>query len=276
MSLPSRDVISSFVEDMRSVLFPGYFGVSDVTGKSLRFHVGATLDRALLTLKEQINRGLCFACENSFSGHKCVDCERNSSRLAHRFSMRIPHIKTLLKSDVQAVFDGDPAAYSTDEAIFCYPGVLAITNHRIAHELYKLEIPVIPRMISELAHSSTGIDIHPGATIGKHFFIDHGTGVVIGETSVIGDNVTIYQGVTLGARSIPFDGDGKPIKGVARHPVVENGVIIYAGATILGRVTIGERSIIGGNIWLTRSVPKESRITQARVRTESFENGGGI
>jgi serine O-acetyltransferase len=170
----------------------------------------------------------------------------------------------LLGEDVQAAFDGDPAAKSPSETIFCYPGIFAITNHRIAHELYKLDVPVIPRIISENAHSSTGIDIHPGAKIGKRFFIDHGTGVVIGETCVIGNGVRIYQGVTLGAKSFPLDENGKPMKGIDRHPVIEDDVVIYAGATILGRITVGARSSVGGNVWLTQSIPADSSISQGR------------
>jgi serine O-acetyltransferase len=179
-------------------------------------------------------------------------------------------------SDVEAAYDGDPALQIKDEAIFSYPGVLAITNQRIAHELYALGVPLIPRMITEHAHALTGIDIHPGARIGERFFIDHGTGVVIGETAILGANVRIYQGVTLGAKSFPKDERGLPIKGIDRHPIVEDDVVIYSGATILGRVTIGRGSSIGGNVWLTHGVPPGSRVTQAEVREQGFEFGGGI
>jgi serine O-acetyltransferase len=178
--------------------------------------------------------------------------------------------------DVRAAFEGDPAATSPDETIFCYPGIQAIANFRIAHELYRLDVPLLPRMITEHAHSITGIDIHPGATIGEKFFIDHGTGVVIGETCRIDNRVRIYQGVTLGAKSFPLDEGGNPIKGIPRHPIVEDDVIIYGGATILGRVTIGRGSTIGGNVWLTHSVPPGSRITQAQVQGDQFYNGAGI
>jgi serine O-acetyltransferase len=170
----------------------------------------------------------------------------------------------LLIEDVQAAFQGDPAAQSPSETIFCYPGIYAITNHRIAHELYKLGVPVIPRIVSENAHTITGIDIHPGAKIGRSFFIDHGTGVVIGETAIIGNRVRIYQGVTLGAKSFPLDEKGNPVKGVDRHPIIEDDVVIYAGATILGRITVGARSVIGGNVWLTQSVPPDSSLSQGR------------
>jgi serine O-acetyltransferase len=189
---------------------------------------------------------------------------------------RLPEVRRLLATDVQAAYEGDPAATSPDEAIFCYPGMLAITSYRLAHELHLLEVPLLPRIITEHAHSITGVDIHPGATIGEYFFIDHATGVVIGETTVIGNRVRIYQGVTLGAKSFPLDAEGNPIKGIPRHPVVEDDVIIYGGATILGRVTIGKGSVIGGNVWLTRSVPPGSRVTQARPNEEAFEAGAGI
>ena len=191
-------------------------------------------------------------------------CSERAENLTRAFLARLPDVMVLLGQDVHAAYEGDPAAKSPGETILCYPGVFAITNHRIAHELYKLGVPVIPRIISEDAHSATGIDIHPGARIGKKFFIDHGTGVVIGETTIIGDRVRIYQGVTLGAKSFPLDEKGNPIKGIDRHPIIEDDVIIYAGATILGRITIGARSVIGGNVWLTESVPPDSSISQGR------------
>jgi serine O-acetyltransferase len=182
-----------------------------------------------------------------------------------------------LSADVQAAYEGDPAATSPEETILCYPGILAITNYRLAHELHLVGVPLLPRIITEHAHSITGIDIHPGATIGEQFFIDHGTGVVIGETCNIGSRVRIYQGVTLGAKSFPLDDDGNPIKGIPRHPIVEDDVVIYGGATILGRITIGCGSVIGGNVWLTRSVPPGSKITQAEPkRKELFSEGEGI
>ncbi|MCX7634456.1 MAG: serine acetyltransferase [Syntrophales bacterium] len=269
--LPSREVIIEIVEALRSVLFPGYFGFSGLRPSSVHFHVGATLDRIRPILKEQIKRGLCFSCARGpapiRSPHRDIEdcgpaCDHLPETITRRFLARLPTIQRLLSTDVQASFEGDPAASSPDEVIFCYPGLLAITNYRIAHELHRLEVPLIPRMITEYAHSITGIDIHPGATIGKHFFIDHGTGVVIGETCIIGDRVRIYQGVTLGAKSFKLDEQGKPLKGIPRHPVVEDDVTIYSGATILGRVTIGRGSVIGGNVWLVESVPPYSRISQ--------------
>ena len=274
--LPSRDVAINMVESLRSVLFPGYFGASEVSPETLGFHVGHVLDQVQRTLQVQIKRGLAFAC----LGQECTlthhVCEEKARRVTATFIERLPHIQRLVASDVRAAYEGDPAATSPDEAIFCYPGVLAITNFRIAHELHRLEVPLLPRMITEHAHSVTGIDIHPGATIGDSFFIDHGTGVVVGETCVIGRGVRIYQGVTLGAKSFPLDDDGNPIKGVARHPIIEDEVIIYSGATILGRVTIGAGSVVGGNVWLTRSVPPNSRITIQPPRQEVFQSGAGI
>ena len=274
LSLPSRDVIIKMVEALRSVLFPGYFGISEIDAQSMHFHVGSTLDQVARTLQEQVKRGLCFV---DYEDRDCFpECDTRARRIVRSFIARLPTIKRYLDADVEATYKGDPAAISPDEAIFCYPGLLAITNFRLAHELYILGVPLIPRMITEYAHSITGIDIHPGATIGISFFIDHGTGVVIGETSLIGDRVRIYQGVTLGAKSFPLDKDGMPVKGTARHPIVEDDVVIYSGATILGRVIIGRGSVIGGNVWLTRDVPPESHITQAQVRQDIFENGAGI
>jgi serine O-acetyltransferase len=273
--LPSRNVMIKTVEDLRSVLFPGYHGSLEVPGDSLRFHVGATLDRVRSVLHEQIRRGLCFACEKT-NPTRCDQCDKRATLNTDAFLTRLPEVRHLLAMDVQAAYEGDPAATSPDETIFCYPGILAITNHRLAHELYRLEVPILPRIISEYAHSITGIDIHPGASIGERFFIDHGTGVVIGETSVIGNRVRIYQGVTLGAKSFPLDEHGNPIKNIPRHPIVEDDVIIYGGATILGRITVGKGTVVGGNVWLTRSTPPGSKITQAQVRQERFTDGAGI
>ncbi len=274
LPLPSRDVVVDMVEALRSVLFPGYFGFSEMNADSVSFHAGSTLDRVQHIMKEQVKRGLCFVCHEH--GDQCTLCDKRSLSITRKFLARLPEVQRLLATDIRAAYEGDPAASSPDEAIFCYPGALAITNYRLAHELYKLEVPLIPRMITEHAHSKTGIDIHPGATIGESFFIDHGTGVVIGETCVIGNRVRIYQGVTLGAKSFPLDEEGKPIKGIARHPIVEDDAIIYSGATILGRVTIGSGSVIGGNVWLVNSVPPHSRVTQALARKEEFESGAGI
>lgn len=263
-SLPSPAAVVETVQALREALFPGYFGPSDLSDEAMRFHVGATLDRVMQTIEEQIQRGLCFTCAES--SPNCPTCAERAHELACRFIQRLPEVRRLLATDVQAAYEGDPAATSPDEAVFCYPGILAILCYRLAHELHALGVPIIPRMITEYAHGATGIDIHPGAAIGERFFIDHGTGVVIGETTVIGRNVRLYQGVTLGAKSFPLDENGNPIKGIPRHPIVEDDVIIYSGATILGRVTIGRGSSIGGNVWLTESVPPGSRITQTLSR----------
>ena len=273
--LPSRDVVIDIVEALRTVLFPGYFGASDLTAENTAYHLGSTLDRIRRSLQEQIRRGLCFACENP-NAESSAECDARAESITRRFLARLPATRRILATDVQASYEGDPAATCPDEAIFCYPGVLAITNYRLAHELHTLGVPLIPRIITEHAHSITGIDIHPGASIGESFFIDHGTGVVIGETCGIGDHVRLYQGVTLGAKSFPLDKDGKPIKGIKRHPDVEDDVIIYSEATVLGPVVIGRGSVIGGNVWLVRSVPPGSRITQGQAREYRFECGAGI
>jgi serine O-acetyltransferase len=274
--LPSRDEIVLMVELLRSVIFPGYFGNRDITEESLTFHVGAVLDRVALIMAEEVKRGLCFDCIKRPVDRIPVECENQAKGITASFLERLPELRHRLALDAVAAYEGDPAARSASEAIFCYPGVFALTSHRIAHELYGLEVPLIPRIIAEHAHSRTGIDIHPGASIGEKFFIDHGTGVVIGETCIIGDQVRIYQGVTLGAKSFPLDEQGNPIKGIDRHPIIEDDVTIYSGATILGRVTIGARSVIGGNVWLTRNIAPDSRISQMRPVTEAFADGGGI
>jgi len=262
--LPSCEVVAECVGALRSVLFPGYFGFSEVPADGRCYHVGATLDRIQRVLKEQIWRGLCFACDRTSQEH-CEECEGNAVDITRKFIDRLPEVRRLLDTDARAGYEGDPAATSPDEVIFCYPGFSAIAAQRLAHELYVLGVPIIPRMITEDAHSRTGIDIHPGAEIGEFFFIDHGTGVVIGETTVIGNRVRLYQGVTLGARSFPLDENGKPIKGVPRHPIVEDDVIIYSGATILGRVTVGHGSVVGGNVWLTSDVPPGCHVAQDDV-----------
>ena len=274
MTLPSRDAVIRIVEDLRSVVFPGYFGTSDLHDESLHYFVGATLARAMRALEEQVRRGVAFAERHDFEA--CEHCIETARSVTRAFLGRVPGIRRLVLSDVEAAYEGDPALKSRDEAIFAYPGIFAVTNQRIAHELHVLGVPLIPRIITEHAHTLTGIDIHPGATIGERFFIDHGTGVVIGETARIGNRVRIYQGVTLGAKSFPLDEQGNPIKGIDRHPIVEDDVVIYAGATILGRDVIGKGSSIGGNVWLTSGVPPGSRITQAEVREQRYSHGGGI
>jgi len=274
--MPSVEILSDIVENLRSVVFPGYYGPSEIKPENMPYHIGATLARVERLLADQINRGYCFVCKKDQEEALCADCERRSRITARTFLDRLPEIRNLLLEDVEAAYDGDPAAKTHGETIFCYPSIRALTNHRIAHELYRLEVDIIPRIISEMAHSDTGIDIHPGASIGKRFFIDHGTGTVIGETCIIGDNVRIYQGVTLGAKSFP-KGDGERlIKGLPRHPIVEDDVIVYAGATILGRVTIGNNAVVGGNVWVTRDVPPGAQLVQSRSMHLAFEQGGGI
>ncbi len=272
--LPSREAVIEVVEALRSVIFPGYFGTADLREESLHFYIGATLERASRSLEEQVRRAVAFSERHDF--HACTHCAEAARAAAAAFVARLPDIRRLAASDVEAAYEGDPALKSRDEAIFAYPGVFAVTNQRIAHELHVLGVPLIPRIITEYAHTVTGIDIHPGASIGERFFIDHGTGVVVGETSRLGAGVRLYQGVTLGAKSFPLDEHGNPIKGIDRHPIVEDDVVIYAGATILGRIVIGRGSSIGGNVWLTQSVPPNSRITQAEHRDTKFSHGGGI
>ncbi|HEY7725409.1 MAG TPA: serine acetyltransferase [Anaeromyxobacteraceae bacterium] len=259
--LPQREPVLRCVEGIRQVLFPGYFGDIDLHEQSLHYYVGATLDRVLHELTEQVTRAVAFAERHDFA--TCSHCAEAAAAAALKFLVRLPEVRRLVASDVEAAYEGDPALKIKEEAIFSYPGVFAVTEQRIAHELHLLGVPLIPRIITEHAHSITGIDIHPGAAIGEKFFIDHGTGVVVGETARIGRNVRLYQGVTLGAKSFPLDEKGNPIKGVDRHPIVEDDVVVYAGATILGRITIGKGSSVGGNVWLTRSVPPGSRITMA-------------
>ena len=275
-ALPSRDALAEVLVDLRAALFPSHFGATDLSGEAVEYFIGHKLDLALTALHDQVRRGLGFACERHGDSANCEDCAKKSDEKIRAFAAQLPQIRRWLASDLEAAYEGDPAATSPDEALFCYPGQTAMFHHRVAHALHVLGVPLIPRILSELSHAATGIDIHPGARIGSSFFIDHGTGVVIGETCVIGDRVRLYQGVTLGAKSFPLDAQGRPIKGVPRHPVVEDDVVIYAGATILGRVTIGRGSSIGGNVWLTRSVPEGSRIVQAQTRGELFDTGGGI
>lgn len=253
--LPNIKEIEEIIELLRIVLFPSYFGDSETLEET--HYVGSVLDLALRKLKKEILRGHCFVCEKGL----CKTCKYKKDESAKKFLAKIPEIREKLNQDVISAYEKDPASNTPGEVVFCYPGVRAIMNQRIAHELYSLGVPIIPRIITELAHSETGIDIHPGAKIGERFFIDHGTGIVIGETCVIGKNVSIYQGVTLGAKSFPLDKNGNPIKGIARHPIVKDNVIIYSGATILGRITIGKNSMIGGNVWLTRDVKPNSKIT---------------
>lgn len=271
--LPSRKALVGIVDGLSAALFPNRLGLPELTVGGIDYYVGHTLDVHLRELHEQIRRELQFS-----SGQEIISEHDQAHAIAmtREFAARLPRVRSLLESDIRAAYEGDPAARNVDEVLVCYPGITAITHHRLAHELYVLGAPLIARIIAEIAHSATGIDIHPGAEIGGSFFVDHGTGVVIGQTAVIGERVRLYQAVTLGAKRFPVDEHGNLIKGNARHPIVEDDVIIYAGATILGRITIGRGSTIGGNVWLTRSVPPGSNISQAQVRAESFYGGAGI
>ena len=267
--LPSREALAEILDDLRGALFPMRLGPPDLRQESEDYFVGHTLDKALHALLAQVRLELRYHAR--FTGEANQPFDERALDIVRDFGAALPHIRELLDSDVLAAYRGDPAARSVDEVLVCYPGLHAVIHHRIAHSLHSLGTPLIARIVAELAHGDTGIDIHPGARIGSHFFIDHGTGVVIGETAVIGDNVRIYQAVTLGAKRFEADADGALHKGGARHPIVEDDVVIYAGATVLGRVTIGRGSSIGGNVWLTRSVPPGSRIAQASARDDRTE-----
>jgi serine O-acetyltransferase len=256
--IPSRDAVIDMVHRLNRILYPGYFLSTKLDEYNLHYYLGKESIELYEVLSEQITLSLRHDCVR----HKlpCVHCEELGTELAARFMGRLPDLRIILATDVRAAYEGDPAAKGFDEIIFSYPGLFAVTVHRMAHELYELEVPFIPRIMSEYAHSLTGIDIHPGARIGEGFFIDHGTGVVIGETTVIGRGVRIYQGVTLGALSLPR-GAGELLRNRKRHPTIQDEVIIYAGATILGgETTIGAGSVIGGNVWITESVPPGTRV----------------
>lgn len=266
--LPSSIVLKEIIEISRSILFPGYYGNPSVDTHTLKYHIGVNVERLFILLTEQIMAGMAFG-EDISNGTSTVNeqhkqVKEKSEAKAAAFIRMLPELRKTLATDVVAAYNGDPAAKNYGEIISCYPVIKALTNHRIAHKLLKLEVPLIPRILSEMAHSETGIDIHPGAQIGKCFTIDHGTGVVIGETCIIGNNVKLYQGVTLGAKSFPLDEDGNPIKGIARHPILEDNVIVYSNATILGRIRIGKGAIIGGNIWVTEDVNPGEKIMQRK------------
>ena len=255
--LPSGKVLEEIVILLRAILFPGYYGNSSVNTHTLHYHIGVDVERLYHLLSQQIQAGLCFVEYNQEDKCNC-NLKQIAHKLASQLIERLPAIRETLSTDVIAAFNGDPAAENTSEVISCYPIIKTLTNYRVAHELPMLGVPLIPRMLTELAHSETGIDIHPNARIGKYFTIDHGTGVVIGATCVIGDNVKIYQGVTLGAKSFPLDSDGNPIKGIPRHPIIGNNVVIYANATVLGRITIGDGCVIGANMWVTEDMQADT------------------
>lgn len=261
--LPSRQALEDVLEGLFAALFPTHYGRADLTDESIDYFVGNVLSIALNTLSEQIRRGLYFSSNRNIEEEATFDAL--SEKLTSQFAAELPVIRALIVSDIRAAMNGDPAATSVSEILLCYPGVSAAIHYRIAHALYQLGAQLLARFISEIAHSRTGVDIHPGAQIGEGFFIDHGTGVVIGQTAILGKNVRLYQAVTLGAKRFPEDAEGNLIKGTDRHPILEDDVVIYAGATVLGRITIGARSTIGGNVWLTRSVPPDSNISQAQT-----------
>lgn len=257
--LPSLAAIEEIVDICRSLLFPGFFGDDNVNQSNIEYVTGVKCSRLYSLLVNQISAGSTLSksgCEKTISAEETAD----------KFMSQLAEMRRVLHTDVLAIYRGDPAAESCEEVIFCYPSIRAITNYRIAHALLKLGVAVIPRMISEMAHSETGIDIHPGAEIGEYFAIDHGTGVVIGATAIIGNNVKLYQGVTLGARSFDCDENNNPIKGIPRHPIIGDNVIIYSNTSVLGRIKIGKNAIIGGNIWLTDDVAENEKLTQAKAK----------
>lgn len=261
--LPSPQAIEQMLEQLKGVLFPMRLGPPQLRHDSEDFYVGHTLDAALLALQAQVLLELRHATREAPRAE--AQLHERAAGLVRDFAQALPQIRRALDTDVMAAWQGDPAARSVDEVLLCYPGVLAMIHHRLAHQLYALGLPLLARIVAEVAHSRTGIDIHPGATIGRGFFIDHGTGVVIGETAVIGERVRLYQNVTLGAKRFPVNEDGTLAKGQPRHPVLEDDVVIYAGATVLGRVTIGKGAVIGGNVWLTHDVPAGGSVSQART-----------
>lgn len=267
--LPSNDALTEIVQLARGILFPGYFGQSKVTQDTMKYHIGVALERFSRLLKKQIIAGLCFGIEDD-EQISIEEIRQKAKDITAEVVSRMPRIRAVLATDVEAAFNGDPAATCFGEIISCYPVIRTLTNYRLAHELHVLGVPLIPRMISELAHSETGIDIHPAAEIGHHFTIDHGTGVVIGATCIIGNNVKLYQGVTLGALSFPLDEDGNPIKGIPRHPILRDDVIVYSNATVLGRITIGKGSVIGANEWVTTDVEPGGRKVRRKFRDEEY------
>jgi len=265
-ALPSSEVLKDIVNLCRAILFPGYYGNARVSKQTIRFHTGVNIKTLHTLLAQQIYAGLCFANLNDET------CEKNYTQmtaegLSEAFISTLPDMRCFLATDAEAAFNGDPAAKSTNEVIFCYPGFRAICNYRIAHQLYTLGVPFIPRIITEMAHSETGIDIHPGAQIGHYFSIDHGTGTVIGETSVIGDHVRIFQGVSLAGEKLPPDKNGNTIRNISRHPILDDYVTVYSNATLIGHIHIGKGATICGNVWVTSDVPAEANISQTRTDT---------
>lgn len=273
--LPSGPALQEIIDLCRAILFPGFYGNSNLNSQTLEFHIGVNVERLYQLLSEQVMAGLCFV---QGRGEPLCPVEK-SQQIAQAFIAKLPELRRILSTDIEAAYNGDPAATSRGEIISCYPVIKAISNYRIAHELVLQGVPLIPRIITEMAHSETGIDIHPEATIGHHFTIDHGTGVVIGATCIIGNNVKLYQGVTLGAKSFPLDEAGNPIKGIPRHPILEDNVIVYSNATVLGRITIAQGTVIGGNLWVTESTEPGEHLVQAKKRKTHIvrpEDWGGL
>ncbi|MBR4115213.1 MAG: serine acetyltransferase [Bacteroidales bacterium] len=262
--MPSVNALAKIVETIQEIIFPGYFGRDVVCADTIEFYTGVNVDKLFAMLSQQIQRGLMFDC------NECKDLTKEESakiaeNIAVAFIKRLPYIRHMLSLDIQAAYNGDPAAKSFGEIIFCYPVIKTLLHYRTAHELLLLNVPLIPRIITEMAHSATGIDIHPAAQIGEYFTIDHGTGVVIGATCIIGNHVQLYQGVTLGAKNFPLDENGNPIKGIPRHPIVEDDVIIYSNATLLGRITIGKGAVIGANVWVTHDVEPNTKVLERKL-----------
>lgn len=279
--LPSGKVLEEIAELARAIIFPGYFGRSNVNINTVEYHIGVNVERLHKLLADQVTAGLCFVQQEG-EDNTNVPLEvikKQAQKITMRIIAKLPYLRKVLATDVEAAYNGDPAAINYGEVISCYPVIKALVNYRLAHELQLEQVPLIPRMLTEIAHSETGIDIHPAATIGHHFTIDHGTGVVIGATCIIGNNVKLYQGVTLGAKSFPLDEDGNPIKGIPRHPILEDDVVVYANATILGRVTIGAGCVIGANVWVTQDLRPNTK-KYKKVKTDNidleFNNGTGI
>ncbi len=262
--MPSVNALAKIVETIQEIIFPGYFGRDVVCHDTISFYTGVNVDKLFAMLSQQIQRGLLFDC------NECKDLTKEKAAqmaedIAVAFIKRLPYIRHMLSLDIQAAYNGDPAAKSFGEIIFCYPVIKTLLHYRTAHELLLLNVPLIPRIITEMAHSATGIDIHPAAQIGEYFTIDHGTGVVIGATCIIGNHVQLYQGVTLGAKNFPLDENGNPIKGIPRHPIVEDDVIIYSNATLLGRITIGKGAVIGANVWVTHDVEPKAKVLERKL-----------
>ncbi|MBQ9236567.1 MAG: serine acetyltransferase [Prevotella sp.] len=274
--LPSNSALEEIIQLAREILLPGYFGQCKVGQDTLDYYIGVSLENLYSKLKKQVVAGLCFDLRKEDGEVNIDPIREKASFITALLIERMPQIREVLATDIDAAYKGDPAATSFGEIIACYPVIRTLCNYRFAHELHELGVPLIPRMITELGHSETGIDIHPAAKIGTHFTIDHGTGVVIGSTCIIGNRVKLYQGVTLGALSFPLDSEGNPIKGIARHPIIGDDVVIYSNASILGRITIGDRSVIGANKWITENIAPDSKIYTNFRGHRGYEDGTGI